>query len=119
MRVRARFSHEIPQRPPIRLAAGEAVLVGEPDLRWPAFVYVRADHREGWVPRRHLSGDEGSATVVVPYDTTELAVAEGDVVIVVERDDESGWWWCRADDGREGWVPLAVFDDRRASTGDG
>jgi hypothetical protein len=110
MRAAVRFPHEIPDRPPLRLAVGEAVLVDRRDTRWPAFVFVRSDRGEGWVPSRHLSSDTGAATVLTPYDTAELAVTVGDVVAVVGRDDDSGWWWCQAGDGREGWVPVDVLD---------
>lgn len=109
MIARARRAHEIPERPPIRLAPGEPVMVGERDNDWPAFVFVTAAAGQGWVPARHLSADTGAAVVEVGYDTTELAVADGQEVTVVARDDESGWWWCRTGGGAEGWVPVSVF----------
>ena len=110
MIARARRSHEIPERPPIQLEPGEAVVVGQRDSDWPAFVFVTAARGRGWVPARHLSADSGAAVVEVAYDTTELAVAPGQEVTVLDRDDESGWWWCRADGGAEGWVPVAAFE---------
>lgn len=110
MIARARNSHQIPDRAPIRLAPGEPVMVGERDTDWPAFVFVTSVSGQGWVPARHLSAASGAAVVELAYDTTELAVAPGQEVTVVERDDESGWWWCRADGGAEGWVPVAVFE---------
>lgn len=110
MKARARRSHEIPERPPIRLEPGEPVMVGDRDSDWPAFVFVAAAGGQGWVPARHLSADTGAAVVERRYDTTELAVAPGQEVTVIDRDDESGWWWCRADGGAEGWVPVSVFE---------
>ena len=110
MTVRARRSHEIPSRSPIQLEPGEPVMVGERSIEWPAFVFITAADGQGWVPARHLSADDGAAIVEVAYDTTELAVTKGEEVTVVERDDESGWWWCRAANGGEGWVPVAVLD---------
>ena len=109
MKARAVRSHQIPSRAPIEIAPGEPVMVGERDSDWPAFVFVTAAKGQGWVPARHLSADTGAAVVEHPYDTTELAVAEGEEVTVVERDDESGWWWCRAENGAAGWVPVAVL----------
>ena len=110
MRARARISHDIPERPPIQLAPGEPVMVGDRDTDWPAFVFVTAAGGQGWVPARYLSADAGAAVVELGYDTTELAVATGQEVTVVERDDESGWWWCRTDNGSEGWVPVSVLE---------
>lgn len=114
-RVRAREAHEIPDRAPLRVTPGERVRVGERDGTWPAFVYVTAAGGEGWVPSRHLRADDaggtGEAVVADAYDTTELPVAAGQEVDVLAEDLASGWLWCRDDDGREGWVPVAVFDD--------
>ena len=101
--------HEVPERAPIRLEAGEIVSVGRRDTEWPEFVFVSVTRGSGWVPARHLSADHGEATVLVSYDTTELPLAAGDTVVVIERDDESGWWWCRSATGGEGWVPRKVL----------
>lgn len=49
--VRAIQSHEIPERAPLRLSAGQMVTVGQRDDRFPAFVFVTAAAgRQGWVP---------------------------------------------------------------------
>ena len=109
MRARTTSAHEIPARIPIQLGIGEPVVVGERDTEWPEFVFVTTGAGSGWVPARHLSADSGAAVVEEPYDTTELEVAAGEEVTVVARDDDSGWWWCRADSGREGWVPTRAF----------
>jgi hypothetical protein len=99
-------AHEISKRAPIRVVAGDQVEVGERDTDWPEFVFVTAEHGAGWVPARHLSTDSGHATVIEPYETTELPVQPGQVVQVLEEDLESGWVWCRDDSRREGWVPM-------------
>jgi hypothetical protein len=104
-RVRAIAKHVPSERPPIQVAPGDEVEVGERDTDWPAFVFVTAERGAGWVPSRYLSGESGSARVTVAYDTTELAAEVGDVLEVVEPDDESGWLWCRDAAGYEGWVP--------------
>jgi hypothetical protein len=98
-------AHQIPERPPLSLAAGEIVCVGRRDDDWPAFVFVTAEHGLGWVPSRHLSADTGEATVNTPYNTTELATRRGEPLEIIEPEDESGWLWCRSEVGSEGWVP--------------
>lgn len=107
----AREAHEIPDRAPLQIEPGAVVSVGERDTTWPAFVFVTAAGGSGWVPVRHLSADSGPATVLTPYDTAELPVEAGETVTVLSRDDESGWWWCRAQSGREGWVPLRILEE--------
>ena len=111
MRVQVSAPHEVPERPPLHLAVGEPVMVGEPDEEWPEFVFVTGAAGSGWVPARHLSASSGAAVVENTYDTTELAVTAGQQVTVVDRDDRSGWWWCRNDAGDEGWVPMAVLEE--------
>jgi hypothetical protein len=103
--VVAQSGHEIPQRPPIRLKLGERVEVGERDDGWPAFVFVRTRRGSGWVPERHLDRDGEVAVVTEDYDTTELPTSQGERLEVIREDRPSGWVWCRAQDGREGWVP--------------
>lgn len=110
MRARASSDHEVPARLPIRLEPGDEVTVGERDTQWPAFVFVKGRSGEGWVPSRHLTANTGTAVVIAPYDTTEIALAAGEEVAVLDRDDESGWWWCRRADGAEGWVPETALD---------
>jgi hypothetical protein len=102
---RAVRGHEIPERAPLRVTAGQRVNAEKRDSPWPAFVFVIADNGEGWVPSRHLDAGSGPATVIAPYDTTELATTAGQVLTVVTQDVQSGWIWVRAADGQEGWVP--------------
>jgi hypothetical protein len=61
------------------------------------FVLVTTDRGAGWVPERHLDRDGSVAVVNEAYDTTELEA--------LFEDRLSGWMRCRANDGREGWVP--------------
>jgi hypothetical protein len=68
----AKVAHRIPDRPPLQLAVGERVEVGDRDSEWPEFVFVTASHGTGWVQARHLSGTSGTAVVQTAYDTTEL-----------------------------------------------
>jgi uncharacterized protein YgiM (DUF1202 family) len=108
--VRAIKAHEIPARAPLRVARGEAVTVGERDTTWPAFVFVTSATGEGWVPSRHLDAESGPATVIEPYDTTELPTEQGEILTVVTRDDASGWLWLRDSAGRQGWVPADTLE---------
>ena len=98
--------HAIPSRPPLRVAPGDEVRVGDRDDTWPAFVFVTTvDGGSGWVPARHLGDTRPVAEVRTAYDTQELAVTEGDAVEVTADDPGAGWSWCVARDGRAGWVP--------------
>ena len=106
-RVRAIRAHVIPDRPPVRVAAGERVAVGECDTTWPAFAFVTTTVGSGWVPARYISYDTstGNGVMLEPYDTTELATVAGEVLTVVTADELSGWTWVRNTAGLEGWVP--------------
>jgi hypothetical protein len=106
----AKSSHEIPDRLPLQLVAGERVDAGERSREWREFVFVTAVGGTGWVPVRCLSGSKGTVTVRTPYDTTELATSAGEQLEVITEDIRSGWLWCRSREGREGWVPLNTLD---------
>lgn len=112
-RVVARVAHEIPERAPLQLIAGEEVQVGDRDTEWPEFVFVTTPHGAGWVPARHLSQSSGRAIVTTAYDTTELPTEAGEVLEVVAEDLVSGWRWCRSSSGREGWVPIRTLEEDR------
>lgn len=108
--VRTVSAHVIPDRPPISVAAGERVEVGERDTTWPAFAFVTTTGGgAGWVPARHIALDAGPGTgsgvMLEAYDTTELATVADEVLTVVATDDLSGWSWVRNAAGLEGWVP--------------
>lgn len=106
-RVRAIRAHVIPERPPISVAAGEHVEVGERDTTWPAFAFVTTTGGSGWVPARSIEHDArpGNGVMLEPYDTTELTTLAGEVLTVVATDELSGWTWVRNTAGLEGWVP--------------
>ncbi|MBA0053773.1 hypothetical protein E0L36_23800 [Streptomyces sp. AJS327] len=106
IRVTAISAHQIPTRDPLRLTTGDEVHAGERSPEWPEFVFVTAKHGAGWVPAEHLSAPSGAVTVKQEYDTTELPTTPGDVLEVLDEDPAGGWIWCRADSGREGWLPL-------------
>ena len=50
---------------------------------WPAFVWVVAAGRRGWVPKRFLAIDgNGTGTALRAYDTTELSAERGEMLEV-------------------------------------
>ncbi len=62
------------------------------------------------MPARYLSAAEGTASVLTPYNTQEVAGQTGEMLTVIERDDESGWHWCRNAGGQEGWIPVRSLE---------
>ncbi len=88
---------------------GDRVTVGERDGEWPAFVFVTAQQGSGWVPERHLDRQGAKAVIKQRYDTTELPTEAGEKLAVLCEDLSSGWVWCRAENGREGWVPESTL----------
>jgi uncharacterized protein YgiM (DUF1202 family) len=110
----AKSAHEVPDRRPLQLVAGERVNATERSSEWREHVFVTAEDGAGagWVPVRHLSGSSGMVTVRTAYDTTELATSAGEQLEVIKEDVRSGWLWCRSRAGREGWVPLSTLEPR-------
>jgi SH3 domain len=109
-RVRVLSAHEVPQRPPIRVAAGQHVEVGERDTTWPAFVFITTEDGSGWVPSRHIDTSSDPPVMLAPYDTTELPARAGDMLTVLVHDELSGWTWVRDSRGQEGWVPDSAIE---------
>lgn len=103
--VQAVKAHEIPGRPPIQVAAGQSVQVGDRDTTWPAFVFVTTGHGSGWVPARYVDAGSRPAVMLAPYDTTELGTTAGELLTVLVIDEPSGWAWVRNALGHEGWIP--------------
>jgi hypothetical protein len=114
--VRAIRAHVGPDRPPISVAAGEHVEVGERDTTWPAFAFVTTTGGSGWVPARYIRPDAGprNGVMLEPYDTTELTTVAGEMLTVVATDELSGWTWVRNTAGLEGWVPDNSIEHVRA-----
>ena len=54
--VVAKSSHEIPDRRPLRLVAGERVDASERSSEWREHVFVTAESGAGWVPVRSSVG---------------------------------------------------------------
>lgn len=110
--VVAKCAHEVPDRVPLRLIAGERVDASQRSSEWREHVFVTAEGGTGWVPVRSLSGSSGMVTVREAYDTTELATSAGEHLEVIKEDVRSGWLWCRSIEGREGWVPVSTLEPR-------
>jgi hypothetical protein len=108
--VRAVKAHAIPDRPPIQLAPGQNVQVGDRDTTWPAFAFITTSDGSGWVPERHIDTSRVPAVALRPYDTTELATTAGELLTVLVTDDPSGWTWVRSALGDEGWVPSDTIE---------
>ncbi|RPE79650.1 SH3 domain-containing protein [Vulcaniibacterium tengchongense] len=107
-RARVVAAHRAPDRPPIRVAPGTPVTLGERDREWPDFVWTTlADGRGGWVPATLFDAGRGPATALADYDTRELDADPGET-LELER-ELAQWWWARNARGDEGWVPARVL----------
>jgi len=117
-RARVIVAHRAPDRPPIRVARGEAVTLGDRDADWPQFVWTAiAEGHGGWVPAALFDTDHGAATALADYDTQELTAAKGEILKL--HHEFAQWWWAENADGAQGWIParvLELLDDEVAST---
>lgn len=90
---------------PLAVGIGDRLRVGDRDGTWPDFLWCTTiAGRSGWIPAQVLELDTPtSAVVITPYDTRELTVAAGE--IVVAHGSLAGWTWCENREGEAGWVP--------------
>ncbi|RDZ27189.1 SH3 domain-containing protein [Lysobacter silvisoli] len=108
-RARVVVAHRAPDRPPIRVARGQRVTLGDRDRDWPQFVWTTlAEGHGGWVPAALFDGDHGPATALNDYDTRELD-AEADEIVTLQY-ELADWWWASNARGDEGWIPTRALD---------
>jgi hypothetical protein len=89
--------------PALSVKVGDRVTLGHEDDEWPGWIWcVPANGPSGWLPKQKLTlTDDGmAATMTVDYDTRELTVAKGDVVVRISQ--ELGWSLCQNDHGEIG-----------------
>lgn len=103
-RARVLQAHRAPDRPAIRVAAGDAVALGERDVEWPGFIWTTlASGLGGWVPADVFDTQQGPATATAEYDTRELDADVGEVLHLHREMAE--WWWAENARGDCGWIP--------------
>jgi len=117
-RARVIVAHRAPDRPPIHIARGETVTLGDRDADWPQFAWATtAQGTGGWVPVALFDRDRDQATALADYDTQELTAAVGEVLML--HHELAQWWWVENADGAQGWTParsLELLNDAVAST---
>ena len=108
-RARVIAAHRAPDRPPIRVAAGDSVTLGERDSDWPQFVWTTlAQGLGGWIPAVLFDRDIGEATALSDYDTRELDTTIGEILILHHHQEE--WWWAENANGDSGWIPARAIE---------
>lgn len=108
-RARVVVSHSAPDRPPIQVLRGDAVMLGDRDVDWPEFAWVTvAEGRGGWVPATLFDQDRGPAVALDDYDTRELD-AQADEIVQLHR-ELAGWWWAENALGVQGWIPERALE---------
>lgn len=115
-RARVIAAHHAPDRPAIRIAAGDTVTLGDRDLDWPHFVWATlASGLGGWIPAAMFDAERGMATAVDDYDTRELDAEPGDILTL--HHETADWWWAENVLGKTGWIParnLEPFEEKPA-----
>lgn len=106
MRLRVREAWTASYADPIRLSAGDAVVLDGRRDNWDGHWWLwgqAPDGRAGWLPDSLLEGSGGTPRARHDYSAMELTCRAGDLLDGLGA--THGWTWCRASDGREGWVP--------------
>ena len=108
-RARVIAEHRSPDRPSIRVAAGDSVTLGERDSDWPQFVWTTlAQGLGGWIPAVLFDRDIGEATALSDYDTRELDTTIGEILILHHHQED--WWWAENANGDSGWIPARAIE---------
>ncbi len=108
-RARVTEQHRAPDRPAIRVQAGERVTLGDRDSEWPDFVWTAlASGLGGWVPSALFDAERGQASALQDYDTRELDADPGDELVL--HRELAGWWWAENARGEAGWIPTRKLE---------
>ncbi|MEP6907174.1 MAG: SH3 domain-containing protein [Pseudoxanthomonas sp.] len=108
-RARVIAAHRAPDRPSIRVAAGDTVTLGERDSDWPQFVWTTlAQGLGGWIPATLFDRESGEATAQADYDTRELPTEIGEMLMVHHQ--QEGWCWAENENGESGWIPARAIE---------
>lgn len=113
-RARVIATHRAPDRPAIRIAAGDPVTLGERDTDWPQFVWTSlASGLGGWIPVALFDAEHGAATATDEYDTRELDAEKGEILTL--HHEMADWWWAENALGRTGWIPAHNLEPFQAT----
>lgn len=83
----------------------------ETNPEWKGWVFC-VDKRgvKGWVSETNLLIDGNVGKVIKAYDATEIAVKKGEIVRC--HQSEFGWTWVENRDGKEGWLPSKILEEK-------
>lgn len=111
MEAKVLQNYEICYPDPLILDKGDVVEVLKEETRpeWKGYFYCRdSEGKEGWISESFLEIRDHFASLIKPYNATELNAAENEVVEVLFEDN--GWCWCRNSAKLEGWLPKEILD---------
>ena len=113
-RARVIVTHRAPDRPAIRVVAGDTVTLGDRDIDWPHFVWATlASGLGGWMPAAMFDAERGAARARDDYDTRELDAEAGEVLVL--HHEIADWWWAENVLGTTGWIPARNLEPFTAS----
>lgn len=105
-KVRVSLAYQVQYPDPLRVTAGEPILVGSEDPEFPGWKWCKGpDGREGWVPVELISNEGPDAVVLQDYSARELAVLPEELVVV--EDARHNWLLVRNARGERGWIPAS------------
>lgn len=108
-RRRTLAAHRAPEHPAIQVAAGDMVTLGQRDTEWPQFVWATLGNGlGGWIPALLFDNTQGTASALADYDTRELDVEAGEILVL--HREFAQWWWAENRHGQTGWVPERVLE---------
>ena len=105
MRYRVTKAHKPDDLKPLVFRKGERLAFERRPTGWEGWVWcISQDGRGGWTPESWLSLEGDACVALRDYDSTELDLNVGDVVLADIL--ESGWARVKDERGRAGWVPV-------------
>jgi hypothetical protein len=90
-------------------STGDMLAVEDRKTEWEGWVWcVNPEGTGAWVPEVFVQGQGDSCVALRDYDSIELTVACGDILLACE--EAGGWLWCTDSKCRRGWVPASCVE---------
>lgn len=106
MRFRITEAWQASYANPIRLRAGDALVLSDRQEHWEGHVWIwarSADGLDGWIPDSLACAVAGGHVASADYTATELTCQAGE--ILTGEQETHGWVFCTGQDRATGWVP--------------
>lgn len=109
MEYKIKKDYQTQYKDPIKLSAGDVVILGEEEKeeKWKGWIWAEHNTQSGWIPLQIVDiMPESKGKIKENYSAKELDVKKGDIVVSIK--EMNGWIWVMNEKNEEGWIPADI-----------